>query len=84
MWINFCFFIGVELKFECFVNDRVVLIKVIKFVLSSFKKEIFVIVKGVVGLGKLICLKYVDEYYRGKEWEVKWKEEIIILCDFYV
>lgn len=42
------------------------------------------IVKGVVGLGKLICLKYVDEYYREKEWEVKWKEEIIILCDFYV
>lgn len=76
--------IGVELKFECVVIDKVVIIKVINLVLDSLKKEIFVIVKGVIGLGKLICLKYIDEYYRRNYWEVKWKEEIVIFCDFYV
>lgn len=75
---------SVELKPECSVNDRVVLTKAIKQVLSSLKKETIVIVKGAVGSGKSTCLKYVDEHYRGKEWEVKWKEEIITLRDLYV
>lgn len=42
------------------------------------------IVKGVVGSGKSTCLKYVDEYYRRNQWEVKWKEEIITPIDLYV
>lgn len=75
---------SVELKPECSVNDRVVLTKAIKLVLSSLKKETFVIVKGAIGSGKTTCLKYVDEHYRGNQWEVKWKEEIITSSDLYV
>lgn len=42
------------------------------------------IVKGAIGSGKSTCLKYVDEHYRGNQWEVKWKEEIITPSDLYV
>lgn len=42
------------------------------------------ILKGAVGSGKSTCLKFVDEHYRRNQWEVKWKEEIIIPRDLYV
>lgn len=76
--------LSVELKPECTVHDKFVLTKAIKLVLANLEKENFVIVKGALGSGKSTCLKYVEEHYRGNQWEVKRKEEIITPSDLYV
>lgn len=84
---------GIRLNLDCIVEEGIVIINDIKIVLKFFELSNVIILKGLIGCGKIFVLKVIKNIFNKKEWEMIWLEFgivereivyeklIIFLCD---